>query len=90
METVSSISRQDLFRTYLLFSNVTNDVMPWASYRYDSLQLRIDKRFTSEHSVLGGLTMVVSLKAAGADTTGRPEPGRRERVGDGTRLREVP
>jgi two-component system sensor histidine kinase KdpD len=45
---------------------------------------------TPEDTPGGGLTMVVSLKAAGADTTAPPEPGRRERLGDETRLREVP
>ena len=56
----STIRRRELYRTYPLFANVTNNIMPWARYRYDALQLRADKRFTSDRSVLGGLTMVFS------------------------------
>ena len=58
--TSSTIRRRELNRKYPLFANVTNNIMPWARYRYDALQLRADKRFTSDRSVLGGLTMVFS------------------------------
>src|SRR6185503_16881051 len=45
---------------YPLFANITNNTMPWASYRYDALQMRVDKRFSNERSIIGGLTMVFS------------------------------
>ncbi|MBI2685599.1 MAG: TonB-dependent receptor [Acidobacteria bacterium] len=55
-----TIARRELFRQYPLFANVTNNTMPWASYRYDALQMRVDKRFSSERSIIGGLTMIFS------------------------------
>src|SRR5262245_15463540 len=56
----ATIARRELFRQYPLFANITNNTMPWARYRYDALQMRLDKRFTGDRSVLGGLTMVFS------------------------------
>jgi hypothetical protein len=55
-----TVQRAELTRQYPLFANITNNTQPWARYRYDALQLRADKRFTSDRSVLGGLTMVFS------------------------------
>jgi hypothetical protein len=55
-----TLARRELFRSYPLFANVTNNTLPWAKYRYDALQLRADKRFTSEKSILGGLTAIFS------------------------------
>jgi hypothetical protein len=56
----SNIARRELFRQFPLFANITNNTQPWAWYRYDALQLRADKRFTSDRSTLGGLTLVFS------------------------------
>lgn len=52
------IARRELFRPFPLFANITHNNQPWARYRYDSLQLRADKRFTGERSLVGGLTAV--------------------------------
>jgi hypothetical protein len=55
-----TMQRIDLFRSYPLFADVTNNIIPRARYRYDALQLRVDKRFSGDNFVLGGLTMVFS------------------------------
>ncbi|MGH9723255.1 MAG: hypothetical protein ACRD8O_23845, partial [Bryobacteraceae bacterium] len=55
-----TVARRELFRQYPLFANVTNNTQPWALYRYDALQLRADKRFTTARSAAGGLTTVFS------------------------------
>jgi len=54
------IARRELFRPFPLFANITHTNQPWARYRYDSLQLRADKRFTGERSLIGGITAVFS------------------------------
>jgi hypothetical protein len=56
----TTIARQELFRAYPLFANITNDINPWGWYRYDSLQLSLDKRFSGNRSFVGGLTLVFS------------------------------
>jgi len=56
----NAIARRELFRQFPLFANITNNTQPWAWYRYDALQLRADKRFTSDRNTLGGLTLVFS------------------------------
>ncbi len=55
-----TIRRRELYRLYPLFANVTNNTEPWARYRYDALLLRLDKRFTTDRSAMGGLTLVFS------------------------------
>jgi hypothetical protein len=56
----ATIARQELFRSYPLYANITNDINPWGWYRYDSLQLSVDKRFSGKSSAMGGLTMIFS------------------------------
>lgn len=56
----ATIARQELFRQYPLFANIRNEINPWGRYRYDSLQLKVDKRFTGDRNIIGGLTMVFS------------------------------
>ncbi len=56
----ATIQRRELFRTYPLFANVNIDTQPWARYRYDSLILQVDKRFTGSRSVFGEMTMIFS------------------------------
>jgi hypothetical protein len=56
----STVARRELVRQYPLFPNITNNTQPWASYRYDSLQLRVDKRFTGGRSMAGEITTVFS------------------------------
>ncbi|HTM49225.1 MAG TPA: TonB-dependent receptor [Bryobacteraceae bacterium] len=56
----ATVQRRELFRQYPLFPNVTNNTMPWGRYRYDSLQMRVDKRFTGGRSAAGELTLVFS------------------------------
>lgn len=58
--TGATLQRRELFRQYPLFANITNNTLPLARYRYDSLQMRVDKRFSSERSIVGGLTMIFS------------------------------
>jgi hypothetical protein len=55
-----TIRRRELYRQYPLFANITNNIEPWARYRYDALLLRADKRFSGENSLMGGLTLVFS------------------------------
>src|SRR5215471_17702520 len=55
-----TIRRRELTRPYSLFANVTNNTEPWAKYRFDALLLRLDKRFTGDQSIAGGLTLVLS------------------------------
>ncbi|MBS1829549.1 MAG: TonB-dependent receptor [Acidobacteria bacterium] len=56
----ANIARRELFRQFPLFANITNNTLPWAHYRYDALQMRVDKRVSSDRSVTGGLTAVFS------------------------------
>jgi hypothetical protein len=55
-----TMQRMDLFRIYPLFADVTNNIVPRARYRYDALQLRVDKRFSGDRALVGGLTLVFS------------------------------
>jgi hypothetical protein len=55
-----TMQRMELFRTYPLFADVTNNIIPKARYRYDALQLRVDKRFSGDRAAFGGLTLVFS------------------------------
>jgi hypothetical protein len=55
-----TIRRRELTRLFPLFANITNNTEPWAKYRFDALLLRVDKRFTGDRSLLGGLTLVFS------------------------------
>ncbi len=56
----ATIRRRELMRQYPLFANVTSNNQPWSRYRYDGLQLRVDKRFSGERSLMGGLTLIFS------------------------------
>ncbi len=56
----ATVARRELVRQYPLFPNITNNTMPWASYRYDSLQMRVDKRLTGGRSAVGELTLIFS------------------------------
>jgi hypothetical protein len=55
-----TIKRRELTRLYPLFANITNNTEPWAKYRFDALLLRVDKRFTSDRSIAGGMTLIFS------------------------------
>jgi hypothetical protein len=55
-----TIRRRELTRLYPLFDNITNNTEPWAKYRFDALLLRVDKRFTGDSSLMGGLTLIFS------------------------------
>ena len=56
----ATISAQDLFYPYPLFNGITIQTNPWAKYRYDSLQLSAQKRFSGERNLGGALTMIFS------------------------------
>jgi Carboxypeptidase regulatory-like domain len=58
--TSATIQRRELMRSYPLFANVNIDNQPWARYRYDSLQMQLDKRFTGSRSIFGEMTMIFS------------------------------
>ena len=52
------ITARYLYYPFPLFNGVTMSTNPWASYRYDSLQLRAEKRFTGDRKTTGALTVV--------------------------------
>jgi len=52
------IAAKDLYYSYPLFNGITMSTNPWARYRYDSLQLRAEKRFTGDRTASGALTVV--------------------------------
>ncbi len=55
-----TIAAKELYRPYPLFSGITISTQPWAKYRYDSLQLRSEKRFFGNRAKTGGITAVFS------------------------------
>src|SRR5260370_32981191 len=54
----ATIAAKNLYYAFPLFNGVTMSTNPWASYRYDSLQLRTEKRFTGNRDIGGALTLV--------------------------------
>jgi hypothetical protein len=55
-----TISVERLSYPYPAFNGITINTNPWGRYRYDSLQLRAQKRFSGNRAVGGALTMIVS------------------------------
>jgi hypothetical protein len=55
-----TIAAQDLYYPYPLFNGITMSTNPWARYRYDSLQLRAEKRFMGNRASTGALTTIVA------------------------------
>jgi hypothetical protein len=51
----SSIAARELYRAFPLFNGVTISTDPWTHYRYDSLQLSVQKRFSGSSSAGGGV-----------------------------------
>jgi hypothetical protein len=56
----SSIAAKYLYYPYPLFNGVTMSTNPWAVYRYDSLQLRAEKRFLGNRNAGGAFTTILS------------------------------
>lgn len=56
----STIAAHYLYDPYALFNGITMSTNPWASYRYDSLQLSAQKRFTGDRATGGALTVIFS------------------------------
>ena len=56
----TTISTQNLTYPYPEFNGITMQSNPWGHYRYDSLQLRAEKRFLGADSRTGGVTMIFS------------------------------
>ena len=56
----TTLSIQNLSYPYPLFNGITISTNPWTSFRYDSLQLTAQKRFSGNRSVGGALTMIFS------------------------------
>ncbi len=54
-----TFNAENLFRPYPLFNGITQKTTPWSKYRYDSLQIRLEKRFFGSRKS-GGLTTVLS------------------------------
>lgn len=54
----ATIAAKNLYYAFPLFNGVTMSTNPWASYRYDSLQLRAEKRFAGNRDIGGALTLV--------------------------------
>jgi hypothetical protein len=55
-----TIAARELYRPYPLFAGVGMSTQPWARYRYDSVQLRVEKRFFGNRARAGALTAVFS------------------------------
>ncbi len=51
-----TMAARELYRPYPLFAGIGISTQPWSRYRYDSLQLRVDKRFFGNRAKVGGLT----------------------------------
>lgn len=56
----ATIAARELYRNFPGFQGITMQTNPWGSYRYDGLQLRVEKRFTGNRSTSGALTAVFS------------------------------
>ena len=56
----ANISAEKLYYSYPVFNNLVINTNPWTNYRYDALQLRVDKRFSGTKAIGGGLTTVFS------------------------------
>jgi hypothetical protein len=56
----SSIAAKYLYYPYPLFNGITMSTNPWAKYRYDSLQLRAEKRFLGNRNAGGAFTTIFS------------------------------
>lgn len=55
-----TIAARELYRKYPMFQGITINTNPWTRYRYDSLQLRAEKRFFGNRSAGGALTAIFS------------------------------
>jgi hypothetical protein len=53
-----TISVERLSYPYPAFNGITINTNPWGSYRYDSLQLRAQKRFSGNRALGGALTLI--------------------------------
>ncbi len=60
----TTISALNLMRPYPLFNGITINTNPWSRYRYDSLQMRFERRFFGNRSKQGALTLVFSYTLA--------------------------
>jgi hypothetical protein len=56
----STIAAHYLYDNFPLFNGVTETTNPWARYRYDSLQLSAQKRFSGGQSAAGGILTTFS------------------------------
>ncbi len=54
----TTIAAQNLYYPYPTYNGVTVSTNPWTSYRYDSLQIRADKRFGGNRAQGGALSIV--------------------------------
>lgn len=55
----NTINAENLMHLWPLFNGITEATEPWSRYRYDSLQVRLEKRFSGNRAT-GGLTMALS------------------------------
>jgi len=56
----ATVAARELYRYLPGFQGITMQTNPWGRYRYDSLQLRVEKRFLGNRSKAGALTMIFS------------------------------
>ena len=56
----ANIPAKYLYYAYPQFTKITDSTNPWGKYRYDSLQLRVTKRFSGDRTHAGALTTVFS------------------------------
>lgn len=54
----------NLLRPYPLFNGISESTNPWARYRYDALQLRVERRFFGDRKATGALSLVLSYTFA--------------------------
>jgi len=55
-----NIAAKYLYYPWPLFTSITISTNPWGWYRYDALQLRLQKRFTGERAHTGAISTVFS------------------------------
>jgi hypothetical protein len=56
----ANIAAKYLYYPYPEFTGITMSTNPWGWYRYDGLQLRVQKHFTGDRYKTGGLTTIFS------------------------------
>jgi hypothetical protein len=56
----ANIAARYLYYPYPLFNGVTMQTNPWGRYRYDALQLRVQKHYSGDRNKIGSITTIFS------------------------------